>query len=112
MTAEAFEEFLKFIYTGIANVEEYASELLAAADKYDVQDLKAFSEDGLMENISKENCLKTLILSDLHSSTKLKETAINFIVSNTLEFDQNELAAIKNPSLTLELLQAFMKHKK
>lgn len=76
----AFLEFLRFIYCGkVEGVDEHAVELLYAATKYDIQDLKPLCVKSLAENLSITNCLETVLLSDLHDEKKLKRFCIDFI---------------------------------
>ena len=78
--ADVFEELLRFVYTGRVNqLEQLAEHLLFASNKYDMRELKTMCEDELSRRLSVENAARTLILSDLHSSRRLKCKAIHFI---------------------------------
>jgi len=77
---EVLREMLRFMYTGIApNLEKMADELLAAADKYQLDRLKVMCEQSLCLSLTNENSCETLILADLHSAEHLKMQAIEFI---------------------------------
>uniref|UniRef100_A0A1A9W5K7 BTB domain-containing protein n=1 Tax=Glossina brevipalpis TaxID=37001 RepID=A0A1A9W5K7_9MUSC len=77
---DVLKEMLKFIYTDKApNLDEMAHDLLAAADKYALENLKVMCEETLCTKISAENAAETLILADLHSATQLKAHAMDFI---------------------------------
>lgn len=81
MTGPVLEEFLRFLYCGkLDHIDEFVAELLAAADKYDVSDLKPFCEALLAQEITPENAVETLILADYHNSADLKDFCIGFIV--------------------------------
>lgn len=80
MDHEVLNEMLKFIYSGKApNLEKMADELLAAADKYDLERLKVMCEEALCSNLSVETAADVLILADMHSAQQLKAHAIDFI---------------------------------
>lgn len=66
---EVMHEVLKFIYTGKAeNLDTAAAEMLAVADKYDLERLKFLCEKELCTNLSLENATKMLTLSDIYIS--------------------------------------------
>jgi len=93
-------KLLTFMYTGtlrtgITEDEATSDEgldvdinLLVAADKYNVQDLKELCEMYLNVDITLENAIPMLIIADRHSSNKLKENVKNFIVANSTELMQ------------------------
>ncbi|XP_038959855.1 TD and POZ domain-containing protein 2-like [Rattus norvegicus] len=88
---QVFKEMLAFIYTGKAphlHIHSVATGLLAAADKYDLQDLKDMCEDSLCRNLSVKNAVPTLILADLHSTEHLKTKAMDFIILHTSEVSE------------------------
>ena len=77
-----FKEMMGFIYTGKAphlHCHSLATGVLAAADKYCLQDLKVMCEDALCRNLSVKNAAHTLILADLYCTEKLKTQALVFI---------------------------------
>lgn len=77
---KALLEFLRFVYCGrIEGINEVAVELLYAASKYDMPDLKPLCVDSLSKNLKLENVIETLILADLHSETDLKAYCIDFV---------------------------------
>ncbi|XP_025989176.2 speckle-type POZ protein B [Solenopsis invicta] len=73
---EAFEQILLFIVTGSETVETYdynmLTNVLLAADKYDVQTLKPTCEYYLLQHITIENALKLINLA-ISSNAKLLE---------------------------------------
>ena len=83
---DVFTELLRFIYTGCANnLNQVGENLLIAADKYGLEDLKFMCERELWNNLTVENAAQILILSDIHSADKLKNKAISFINKNSTE---------------------------
>ncbi|XP_065205303.1 speckle-type POZ protein-like isoform X14 [Planococcus citri] len=79
-------EMLKYIYTGeCPNLKKFARGLLAAADKYDLYQLKTMCAKTLFEELSVENAASFLALADMHGVKELKNKVIKFIVSNPIE---------------------------
>ena len=66
-------------------------ELWSAADKYDIQELKQICAKELGKNLTVENAVRLLVLSDLHPANELKDGAIRFI-------NENAAAVTKTPS--------------
>lgn len=80
MDNEVLNEMLKFIYSGKApQLEKMADDLLAAADKYDLERLKVMCEEALCSNLAVDTAADVLILADMHSAQQLKAHAIDFI---------------------------------
>lgn len=91
--AESIRAMLEFIYTGqIKNCDrDMAASLLAVAEKYNIQPLKATSEKELHRSIDVKNVIETLHLAKLHNSdTQLQDACIKFIARN--------MAAVKRHS--------------
>ena len=77
---DVLREMLRYMYTGTApNVHRMADELLAAADKYQLDRLKVMCEQALCNGLSVENACDVLIVADLHSAEQLKAHAVDFI---------------------------------
>jgi len=86
MEKEVLSEMLKFIYTGkSSNLEKMPGELLAAADKYDLERLKMMCEESLCATLSNETAAEILILADMHSAHQLKIHAIEYINSHATD---------------------------
>ena len=81
---EAMEEMLRYIYTGeIFNIADSTRlDLIKAADKYQILDLKEMCEKDIVKTLSDENALKILAVADQSNATTLKERTIEFIVAN------------------------------
>lgn len=80
--SSSIDLFLQYLYsdTCVFTDEKKAEEILALADKYNVESLKILAEDYFILN--KDNCLRLLILADRHAATRLKDSALKFINSN------------------------------
>jgi len=80
---KVLEEMLLYIHTGeYPNIKDLAKELLAAADFYQLDELKNGCQSFLCETLNSENSIGILILSDKFSATKLKKEALKFISEN------------------------------
>ena len=78
-------EILHFIYTGATNrnvLEEKTVELLAAAERFQMDELKRICEDCLCGNLSIDNAIEYLVLGDYHQAHKLSRMAVNMIAQN------------------------------
>lgn len=86
MKKEVLQELLSFMYTDTCeNVDLLASELLQAADKYQLDRLKAICEESLMHTISVANACNRLMFSDLYRAKNLKEAAMDFMLDHRKE---------------------------
>ena len=75
----AFKEMLRFIYTGIVkNIKIVAFDLLRAADKYQLEELKTLCEKAFYD-ISVREAPSILLLADRHNAKVLKEKTLKFI---------------------------------
>lgn len=77
------KEVLRFIYTGddAENLSSIANELVFAAEKYQLEDLKQMCFASIINTLSTENVLQALLATDLLTkSEKLKSKCIEMIV--------------------------------
>ena len=67
------DKMLNFIYTGNVSspdtISGIISELFKAADKYQLDLIKDFSEESLCSNLKVNNCLEYLVLGDMHDTS-------------------------------------------
>lgn len=78
--SETMLELLRFIYCGKVNdMAKVDDKLLAAANKYGIEELKPLCASSLMDNLEIENVMEVLALADLHDQKHLKENCIDFI---------------------------------
>ena len=79
---EVFRELLRYIYTGqvpLKRMDEVVVGLLAAADKYLLDELKLACENFLSFRMSPENCIELLSLSKNNPAHYLREKAVNYV---------------------------------
>jgi speckle-type POZ protein len=83
--SDVFEVFLRYLYSGqVEHLDEMVSDLLAAADKYDVQPLKERCIHHMVKNISVDNAVNMLILADRYNVEPIKLQAQKFITNNIM----------------------------
>ena len=116
LKAEVVGEMLDFIYTGNVSshdaILEHASELLEAADKYQLDLLKNICEESLCTTLKVNNCVEYLVLGDMHHNLKLKNSALRLVVENSdciIETDVFKEFLKQKPELVLEVMKALNK---
>ena len=111
---EVFEEVLRYIYTGKISslTDEIATELLVAADKYELDRLKIICEIFIGKNMTKNNVTDILIVANAHRSTLLKAQAIEFIATHmkdVMDTDGYKSTRKSHPDLIEECYNALAK---
>ncbi|KAJ8672882.1 hypothetical protein QAD02_004143 [Eretmocerus hayati] len=112
---DVMQKLVTYIYTDkVENIEDTAEDLLAAAEKYQVEGLKYFCSEFLISKIKLENVIATSILGDLYHANYLKEQSLNFIIQQIENLEKMEgfhdLAA-SHPLLLKEILVHISKTK-
>jgi len=103
VTADVMEELLQFIYKGkSSNFDKYVTDLLFAADKYQIDSLKEQCEKKLISSIESGNCFSLLIIGDT-CSQNLKKSASEFLIKNRGSIEYKD-SLVNHPSLMNELL--------
>ena len=83
MDADTCHQMVVFMYSGkVARLGEKAADLLVAAEKYDLKELKQMCEDNLCVNLNLENALDMLVLADIHGANNLRLLTLEFIGEN------------------------------
>lgn len=78
--SETMLELLRFLYCGkVKDIEKVNDRLLAAANKYGVNELIPMCVSSLIGNTNVENVLQILALADLYNQKHLKENCIDLI---------------------------------
>ncbi|GBN87844.1 Speckle-type POZ protein-like A [Araneus ventricosus] len=118
LSPQVLKTMLTYIYsgkTGELSVQS-AGELLFAADKYQLQEMKRVCSDFLKSCVSAGNVLSTLVLGYLHDKD-LKVFAMDFICNICEEFEVLEKTVEwknlreKRPSLAMDVLTGLVKSK-
>jgi len=112
---EVVSELLQYIYSGTMslNFEKYGKELLAAAEKYQVDQLKRACENELISKLDAENCIEMLLLGDRYKAKNLKKSAFEFFKKNEEKFDTYDwdLVYEDNPKLVFDVMKCLVKSK-
>lgn len=92
MSIEACQAFLSYIYANIENEDflTHRLDLLRAADKYDISDLKEACHESLLEDINTKNVLERLQNASLYRLPKLKSSCMRYLVKFGKIFDIRE----------------------
>lgn len=91
ISCEALNKLIQYVYSGnIENIneisEEIIKELLVAADKYELDDLKFMCEVILFNRLNLNNAIETLVFADSHNADALRKQVIQFIIGHNREF--------------------------
>ena len=109
------EEVLNFIYTGCVKtpklLDENAPNILSAAEKYQLDQLKDLCEEKLCKNLDKNNCVKLLVFGDMFRASKLKKASLKFIANASLLKNSNNWKEClqDRPHLLIEVIEAMAK---
>merc|ERR1719282_863120 len=102
---------LTFIYTGqTPNLDDHAEDLLMAAEKYQLDQLKNFCVKKLCNNIAVNNCLNYMVIGDLFRADDLKKASLQFIIKNmgsVFKSKDWEECLKDHPTLMAEVINAF-----
>jgi hypothetical protein len=86
LTEVVVEKMLEFIYEdAVTGLVPLAADLLVAAEKYDIGDLKSMCVDSLVEGADVENATDLLLLGHCHSAPLLKAQMMDFVTDNSSE---------------------------
>ncbi|TKR73164.1 hypothetical protein L596_020505 [Steinernema carpocapsae] len=93
---DVIKEMVVYIYSGkcSSNHKELASELLVAADKYRLDELKSHCESTLIQEIAVDNVCQLFVVGHIYNAERLKQRAADFIklqltaVTNTSGWDE------------------------
>lgn len=78
-SSEAFEEFLRYIYTGEIPDDTNAMEIFAISGLYEVTELRNVCEEMVLGNLDQTNALEAFSLADRYSANNMRELAFNEI---------------------------------
>lgn len=100
---------LEYLYTDHVDIHaDYAMDVFAAADLFDIPRLKAMCEKCMLETIDNENAASVFMIADSHSATTLRSKTLKYIlkhfevVSKTAAFEE---MARTNVDLVVEILR-------
>jgi speckle-type POZ protein len=111
--SEVFKELLTFIYTGKApKAQTMVEKLLAAAEKYEILEIKDFCANIIFKDIKNENAIQNLIIADKYNATKLLDKIIEFIADNfqsilNISVIEWEKFLVENPKLVTKVFKTM-----
>lgn len=84
---DSFQEFLEYLYSGKLEELSFRSalNLYYTANKYDVEDLKVFCVEYLMQCLTVENICDIAVFADHYDETQLYKEVQEFFSQNFLE---------------------------
>ena len=113
MSTIILDEMLRFMYhVALENDKTNAKELLKAADKYEINDLKELCEKLLIDELDMDNVVGLLLLAEPLTAVNLKNAGLKFLVANSNQALKNGIikeVSEASSSLIVELLEATMK---
>ncbi|XP_044015086.1 speckle-type POZ protein-like [Aphidius gifuensis] len=110
--ADVVKQMLEYIYTGKtpSKINDCVHDLIGAADKYHIDDLREICENNLMEKLTVDNAVHTLIVADRYDAKELKTKVVEFIKQNVSIIDSADFEALKsnNANLAIEILRKLI----
>ncbi|KAL7298243.1 hypothetical protein TKK_0009229 [Trichogramma kaykai] len=103
-------EMLRYIYTGdiVSTKTDVVLEILAVADKYQIENLKIKCGKILNANLSPENSIQILLAAQKYNAEQLESKIQNFLKLNSKStIDPKNLNKMTKPVL-VKLLQSFI----
>merc|ERR1719508_584077 len=110
------EAMLDFIYTGRVpdDIQEKAIDLINLADSYDLQDLMEICESSLINNLTVEGVIETLIAIDLHCpNSQNRQKIVDFIKEEATQVVKSshwKEFVVKYPDLVTEIVLSLSLH--
>lgn len=107
ISTEALKSMVKFIYTNSVADDEITTDLLTAADKYDIGPLFQRCVDNLSEKVLPETAVSYFLSAHLHGAEELKQKCLKLIIDNykTLKEKKELDDVVKNyPEVMMEIL--------
>ena len=109
LDVDTVKEMIHYMYSGnVRQLEDQAISLLAAADKYDLSELKETCESHLFDKISIANVCDILIVAYLHNSVALQKAAFQFVSCNgekVMEQKDFKDKLVSYPHILMRLLE-------
>ena len=103
---KSLEALVKFCHTDNLDKDDLTTDLLAAANKYTIQEVVEKCEKHLSLTLSVENAIDYFLVASLHEAKKLRTDAKKFITKNLSQVEKTE----GYKSLGKEALAEFLKY--
>lgn len=73
--------FFRYIYTGKAeNLQDYALDILKAAEQYNLEHLKRLCQEFLVNDLTHDNVVNILKIANTYNANFLRKSCIYYIV--------------------------------
>ncbi|KAF8694793.1 hypothetical protein HU200_037884 [Digitaria exilis] len=112
MSLEACQAFIAYIYGCIPGEEflPHRSELVSAADKYDIVELKNMYERSMTDDVDNDNVLERLQIAHQYGLSTLKKVCmwllVEFLRIYDIPDDFREFIGKGDPDLVAEVMQS------
>uniref|UniRef100_A0A914VZL0 BTB domain-containing protein n=1 Tax=Plectus sambesii TaxID=2011161 RepID=A0A914VZL0_9BILA len=111
ISQDVMSELCRYSRCGkVIGLKKVADQLLMAADKYEMEDLKEVCAASMRRTMTKANVCSRLILADRHHVPSLKNAAIQFFTANCKsidELDDYQLLLKSHHQLVAEIFAAM-----
>ncbi|XP_044021024.1 speckle-type POZ protein-like [Aphidius gifuensis] len=109
---DVVKQMMEYIYTGKtpSKIDDCVHDLIGAAVKYQIDDLREICENNLMERMTVDNAVDTLIVADRYDAKELKNKVVEFIKQNVSIVDSADFKDLesKNAHLAIEILHKLI----
>ncbi|TMS32804.1 hypothetical protein L596_000605 [Steinernema carpocapsae] len=106
---EVVKDMLMFIYSGrTSGKPDLAHDLLVAADKYRLDELKRYCEQAMIQDITTDNVCQQFVIGHMYNADRLKQRAADFMklnltaITNTSGWDE---LITQHPSLVTSIVR-------
>ncbi|XP_054720362.1 speckle-type POZ protein-like isoform X2 [Uloborus diversus] len=113
MKPPIIREMLQYIYAGtIGNLSmDAAIDLYVGSDRYDLQELKGWCKEFILEHISSDDVCRVAVIADLHSDEELAKASRRVFKEDPKTIIESETwrdFGKDNPSLQTDLLESAL----
>lgn len=113
---KVMKEVLRYLYTETVNgLSSMGKDIMAVADKYDLQGLKIMCEKALSDDFTIGNVIEILVYADIYNANHLKKQAMLFINKHSKELiDKPEFKALEksHPHLPIQIFRSMLSKQK
>ena len=112
---DTMDAILTYMYTGkVKDIDKTAYDLLPKANEYQLEGLKVKCEEALINALTPQTVIDILLMADMHSAQKLKESCMFFIAKNIVDVKKSsawteEKLKNTNKDLLMEVMDHIVK---
>jgi len=105
------EGMIQYIHTGVtSHIYKAPRNMLAAADRYQLEQLKTSCQIILVDSLDVENCIPLLILSDMYNACYLRKTGLKYASENMKSISNScdwKKELVRYPSLMADMIETL-----